>query len=396
MLQRFDPAAATAAYLAQMPPAVHAKATAYTHGSHWLLLWGFVVTLVAAIIIIRTGILVNVRRRLEATGSRPFVTPFVVGALYIALDWLMSLPWSVYASWWREKQYGLTSQAIGGWFGESVLSTAITALIGGLFFVALYALIRHSPRRWWLWSGALTAAFMLVGLLIAPVFIEPLFNTYTPAPPGAVRDAVVALARSTGVPSDKIFIYNGSRQSNAYTANVSGLAGTARVAMSDVMFAKGADIAEVRGVVGHEMGHYVRLHVLWGTLAFSLLAILAFFLMDRFFPAACSLLGARDVKGIADPAGLPVLLVLVGFLSLVGSPVTNTITRVTEADADRFSLEHAHEPDGLAKALVKTMEYRAADPTRLEEIIFYDHPSVSARVRAAMDWKADHFGELAK
>jgi STE24 endopeptidase len=396
MLQRFDPAAATAAYLAQMPPAVHAKATAYTHGSHWLLLWGFVVTLVAAIIIIRSGVLVNVRRRLEATGSRPFITPFVVGALYIALDWLMSLPWSVYASWWRERQYGLTSQAIGGWFGESVLSTAITALIGGLFFVALYALIRHSPRRWWLWSGALTAAFMLIGLLIAPVFIEPLFNTYTPAPPGAVRDAVVALARSTGVPSDKIFIYNGSKQSNANTANVSGLAGTARVAMSDVMFAKGADIAEVRGVVGHEMGHYVRLHVLWGTLAFSLLAILAFFLIDRFFAAACTLLGARDVKGIADPAGLPVLLVLVGFLSLVGSPVTNTITRVTEADADRFSLEHAHEPDGLSKALVKTMEYRAADPTRIEEIIFYDHPSVSSRVRAAMDWKADHLGELAK
>ncbi len=387
--QTFDPAAATAAYLAQMPPAAHVKATAYTQGSHWLLLWGVLVTILAAAIIIRTALLSRIERRLETTSSRSVLVPLALTAAYLGIDWLLSLPWSAYARWWRQKQYGLTSQAFSGWVTESAISLVILAVFGGLFFAALYALIRRSPRRWWLWSGALTAVFLLFGMLIAPLYIEPLFNNYTPAPPGPVRDAVVEMARANGVPSDKIFIYNGSKQSNAYTANVSGLAGTARVAMSDVMFQKDADLAEVRGVVGHEMGHYVRQHALWGALALALLATGIFFLVARYFDATARLLGA-DVKGIADPAGLPVLFVLINVIGLTATPITNTISRITEADADRFSLEHVHEPDGLSKALIKTMEYRAATPGRLEEIVFYDHPSVSSRVRRGMDWKAAH------
>ncbi|CAN5395618.1 M48 family metallopeptidase [soil metagenome] len=394
--QTFDPVAATAAYLAQMPPAVHIKATAYTQGSHWLLLWGVLVTIVVAAIIIRTGILGRIERRLETSRSRPVLVPLALTAVYLGIDWLLSLPWSAYARWWRQKQYGLTSQAFSGWITESAISIVILAVFGGLFFAALYALIRRSPRHWWLWSGALTAVFLLFGTLIAPLYIEPLFNNYAPAPPGPVRDAVVEMARANGVPSDKIFIYNGSKQSNAYTANVSGLAGTARVAMSDVMFQKDADLAEVRGVVGHEMGHCVRHHALWGALALALLATVVFLLVARYFDATARLLGAHDVKGIADPAGLPVLFVLINVIGLAATPITNTISRITEADADRFSLEHVHEPDGLSKALIKTMEYRAATPGRLEEIIFYDHPSVSSRVRRGMEWKAAHLNELAR
>jgi STE24 endopeptidase len=390
IFQRFDPAAATAAYLAQMPPEVHTKATAYTQGGHWLLLWSFLVTVVAAVIIIRLGVLGRIKRRLEATHRRPVIVRLVVTAVYMGLAWVLTLPWSVYSGWWRQKQYGLTSQAFGGWLVESLMSTIIGAVFAGLFFAALYALMRRSPRRWWLWSGALAMVFLLFGLLIAPIYIEPLFNKYTPAPSGPVRDAVVAMARANGVPSDKIFIYNGSKQSNAYTANVSGIAGTARVAMSDVMFLKDADLAEVRGVVGHEMGHYVHHHALWGALALGVLATLAFFLIARLFPGVAHLLGAHDVTGIADPSGLPVLLVLVSLIGLIATPLTNTLARTIEADADRFSLEHVNEPDGLSKALIKTMEYRAATPGAIEEIIFYDHPSVSSRVRRAMDWKATH------
>ncbi|MEO5814245.1 MAG: M48 family metalloprotease [Gemmatimonadaceae bacterium] len=392
ILQTFDPAAATAAYLAQMPPEVHTKATAYTQGGHWLLLWSFLVTAVATIIIVRSGVLRRIQQRLEATRARPVLVALAVTGVYMLFAWVISLPWEIYERWWRQKQYGLTSQPFGGWLGESLMSTIIGAIFAGLFFAALYALMRRSPRRWWLWSGVLAMVFLLFGLLLAPLYIEPLFNKYTPAPNGPVRDAVVAMARANGVPSDKIFIYNGSKQSNAYTANVSGIAGTARVAMSDVMFLKDADLAEVRGVVGHEMGHYVRQHALWGALALGVLAMLAFVLVAQFFPTAARMLGTRDLTGIADPVGLPVLLLLVSLLGLIGTPLTNTLARTIESDADRFSLEHVNEPDGLAKALIKTMEYRAATPSGLEEIIFYDHPSVSLRVRRAMEWKAAHLG----
>jgi STE24 endopeptidase len=198
------------------------------------------------------------------------------------------------------------------------------------------------------------------------------------------------MAKQVGMPSDKILIYNGSKQSNRYTANAGGVFGYGRVAMSDVMFQKDADLAEVKGVVGHEMGHYVRKHVLLAAIFQGLIALLGYFLVDRLFGWTARTFGARGVTGLADPAGIPLISIVLTAVTLLLTPVTNTFSRWVEADADHFSVVHFNEPDGLAKALVKTIEYRAATPGALEEFIFYDHPSVGSRVRAMMDWKAAH------
>jgi STE24 endopeptidase len=391
-LAQFDPAAATAAYMATLSAAAHARATAYTQGGHWVLLWGWAVTTLSAWIIIRGKLLPRAEAWIDRNEPRPVRVSVVIGALYLLFDFVLELPWNAYAQWWRQKCYGLTSQSFGGWLTEQVMGLAITLVIGVPFIVLLYTLMRRAPRTWWVWAGGLAVAGIAFMLMIGPIVIEPLFNTYTPASPGPVRDAVVALAEKAGVPSDKIYIYNGSKQSNRYTANVSGLGSSARVAMSDTMFAKGADIAEVRGVVGHEMGHYKRGHVIWMTLALGVLAVLAFWLTNRLFPHAARWLAA-DVRSIADPAGLPVLVAVITTLSVLATPLLSTLSRLQEADADSFSLQYANEPDGLSRALVKTIEYRASSPSDLEEFIFYDHPSVEHRVRKAMDWKAAHGGD---
>ena len=389
-MTNFDPAAATAQWLATLSPQETARAIAYTHGSHWLILWSFLVSALVAWIIVRTGLLVAIRSRIERRRRRPILASFVVALVYSAMSWALTLPWAIYQGWWREKQYGLTSQALGGWLGEAVIGAAISVVATSLLLVAIYALIRRARRFWWAWAAGVTAAFIVIGLVLAPLVIEPIFNTYTPAPNGPVRDAVVTLAKQTGTPSDKIFIYNGSKQSDRYTANVSGLFGTARVAMSDTMFKQGADLAEVRGVVGHEMGHYVRAHILWTVGILVLLSVLAFWLTDRLYPVAHRVLRADRVGDISDPAGLPVLALVLAFLGVLGTPVFATMTRTMEEDADHFSLVHANEPDGLSKALIKTAEYRAPSPSVIEEFLFYDHPSVENRIRRAMEWKATH------
>jgi STE24 endopeptidase len=386
MALAFDPDAATAAYMATLTPAQHAKAIAYTHGGEWLLLWGWAVGVLAAWIILRSGALARIRTRVR--GRNAGVAACALA--FFGLDWLIELLWAIYAQWWRERSYGLSRQPFGGWLGENALSAAISAVMLTLLALAVYALMRRSPRWWWAWSGAVAVVGVVLVVVITPVLIEPLFNSYTPAPPGSTRSAVVELAHRAGVPSDKILIYNGSKQSQRYTANVSGLFGTARVAMSDTMFQQGADLAEVRGVVGHEMGHYKRHHIFISAFLLGALAVLMLFVADRAFPAVARSLGADAVAGIADPAGLPVLVIIVATLALLATPVTNTLTRLQESDADRFSLRYAHEPDGLSKALVKTIEYRASSPGALEEAVFYDHPSVERRVHRAMVWKAEH------
>jgi STE24 endopeptidase len=138
------------------------------------------------------------------------------------------------------------------------------------------------------------------------------------------------------------------------------------------------------------MGHYVRKHVLLAAVFQGLLALVVYFLVDRLFGRAARVAGAKGVTGLADPAGFPVIAILVTAVTLIATPVSNTFSRWEEADADHFSVEHFNAPDGLAKALVKTIEYRAATPGALEEFVFYDHPSVGSRVRAMMDWKAAH------
>ena len=384
----FDPAAATAAYMATLSPAAHAKATAYTQGGHWLLLWSWLVSVVAAWLIIRSGVLVRTEAGLQRAKPRPVLVSIVLTALFVIIDAILELPWEIYARWWRETSYGLTSQAFTGWFTEQTISLGISVVMTCVFMAVLYAVIRKSARWWWAWAGGVVGVFILIVMVLGPIYIEPIFNHYTPAPPGPVRGAIVALAKKAEVPSDKIFIFDGSRQSNRYTANVSGLFGSARVAMSDVMFKKGADLAEVRGVVGHEMGHYRQGPLILAG-PFALLAIVAFGLTQLLFPIAARLLGAK-VAGIADPAGLPVLMAVIATLGLVGTPLTTGVSRWVEADADSFSLRTANEPDGLAKALVQTIEYRASSPSDLEEFLFYDHPSVEHRVRKAMDWKRAH------
>lgn len=381
----FDPQAATAAYIDSLGPQALAKAAAYTVGNHWLLLWGLLVTATVTWVLVRWGILERVATRLARRGANLRV--FVVGALYFVLASLLTLPWDLYANWWRELDYGRTSQPLGDFLGQQAIAVPILALLLGLFFVGVYALIRRAGQHWWIWSGALTAAALAVFLLAAPAVIEPIFNKFEPVPAGEVRDALVGMAREAGVPEDRIFVFDGSRQSNNFTANVSGLFGSARIAISDVAF-KGASLDEVKAVTSHEIGHYVLRHV-WRTVAvLSVLAIVFFWLADRLFPRFARVLGSRAT--LADPAGLPVVILMVSVFGLLAQPVINAFTRMGETEADRYSLETVNLPDALASALVKTAEYRYPRPSRLQEILFYSHPSVERRVRVAMEWKATH------
>jgi STE24 endopeptidase len=226
-----------------------------------------------------------------------------------------------------------------------------------------------------------------IAMLLAPVLIEPLFNKYEPVPAGQVRDAVVEMAQRAGIPPNKVYMFNGSRQSNNFTANAGGVGSTARVAISDVAF-KNASLDEVRAVTGHEIGHYVLKHSWWGILFYSVAAIILFWIADRTFPWFARRFGST--AALADPRGLPVLVFMVSLFGLLSLPVFNTFSRTLEAQADAYSLRTENRPDALSTSLVKTAEYRYPRPGRLEEIIFYDHPSVESRVRNAMEWKAAH------
>jgi STE24 endopeptidase len=182
-------------------------------------------------------------------------------------------------------------------------------------------------------------------------------------------------------------MYNGSRQSNNFTANAGGVGSTARVAISDVAF-KNATLDEVRAVTGHEIGHYVLKHTWWQLLFFSVSAVVLFWLSEKLYPRFARAFGTD--APIGDPRGIPVLFFMISLFGLIGMPILNTFARTMESEADMYSLRTENRPDALSTALVKTAEYRYPRPNAVEEFIFYDHPSVERRVRTAMEWKAAH------
>ncbi|WP_077146927.1 M48 family metalloprotease [Sphingopyxis sp. KK2] len=381
----FDPAAATAAYIDGLGPAALAKAAAYTTGSEWLLLWNVVVAAIVTFLFVRLRILDRISAKLERRGWA--VRTFLICAAFLLLSALLTLPWDLYTGFFRESAYGRTSQPLGDYLAQSAISLVIGTLFGALFFLGIYALIRRAGRRWWIWSGGLAATAILGILLVSPIVIEPLFNDYKPLPAGEVRDALEGQAKAAGIEPERIFVFDGSRQSNNFTANVSGLGHSARIAISDVAL-KGASLDEVKAVTGHEIGHYVLGQLWWMIAVFSLLAILLFFLADRLFPRFARLFGSD--AGLADARGFPVLMFIVSLFSLLAQPVQNWVVRKGETEADLYSVQTVNLPDAMASALVKTAEYRNPRPNAVEEILFYSHPSVERRVRAAMEWKAAH------
>lgn len=379
----FDPQAATDAHLEALTAADLALARDYTTGNHWLILTGLIVSALITWLIVKSGALDWMFNKVSE--RCPNLRVFLVAVLYSLVSSLLTLPYSIHTDWWRESEYGRTSQPLGDYLAQHAIEIVLASILGAVFFIGLYFLLRRTENFWWAWAGGLVATTMAVFLLFGPVLIEPLFNDFKPVPEGEVRDAVLKLAAEADIPADRIFVFDGSRQSNNFTANVSGIGGAARIAISDVALGE-ASLDEVKAVTGHEIGHYVLGHVWRQVAVLSLLAVIVFLLTARTYPFFARAFGTN--APIVDVRGLPILLFVVGLFSTMAQPAINTLIRVGEQEADDYSMVTVGLPDALASALVKTAEYRYPLAGPVEEAIFYTHPTVRNRVLKAMEWKA--------
>jgi STE24 endopeptidase len=300
----------------------------------------------------------------------------------------LSFPLNLYEHFFREHQYGFATQTFLPWFREQLIGFGLTIIGGTILLIALYTVFRRAPRTWWIWGTGLVVIFLFIVVFIAPLCIEPLFNTYKPLANVEIRDPILAMARANQIPAKQVFEVDASRQTTRVSANVSGVLGTTRIALNDNLL-KQCTLPEIRMVMAHEMGHYVLNHGAKLLTYFGIFILIGFALTSVFFDAAVKRWGIRwRVRGIADPAGLPLLVLILSTLLFIATPLLNTVVRVTEREADAFGINTSREPDGMAKAALKLGAYRKLDPTPLEEFIFFDHPSGRARIRMAMDWKA--------
>ncbi|MGI4741738.1 MAG: M48 family metallopeptidase [Janthinobacterium lividum] len=388
----FNVEAATRHYLDTLTPAQKAKSDAYFEGGYWLQFWDMVYALAVAGVFLRLGMSQRLRALAERLPRR-WLRTLAYAALYLLVSFVLTLPLTVYEGYVREHQYGLSNLTFGAWASETLTSLALSVVFGSLVILALYAAIRRAGASWWAWATVLLGVFLVIGIALGPVFISPLFNKYTALPPGPVRENILRIARANGAPANNVYYFDASRQSKRISANVSGLGSTIRVSLNDNLLRR-CTPAEIQAVMGHELGHYVLNHIVKSLVFFIVLLGVGFKLVDWAFRRLVARYGPGwDIAGPADVGGLPLFMALFAVAGLLATPLTNTIIRTNEQEADMFGLNAARQPDGFAAIAMKLSEYRKIEPTPLEEFIFFDHPSGRTRVQSAMRWKAEHLAD---
>ena len=387
-----DVDAATRAYLDTVSPAARASSDAYFEGGYVLQLVDFLVGGGIGVALLHTGASARIRDLAARVTRSRFVHVALYWALYVVVTTVLGFPLQLYEGYFREHAYGLSNLSFGGWLGEEAKGLAIGLVLGGIAVPLLYAILRKARRTWWVWGAIATMGFAVFVVAIAPVFVAPVFNSYTRLEDPKVRDPILALARANGIEAHDVWQFDASKQSKRVSANVSGFAGTERISLNDNLLNR-CSLPEIEAVMGHEMGHYVLHHIVKSLLAIGVVILLGFLFVRTGFERLRRRFEQRwRVDGVDDPAGFPLFLLLFSVYGLLTTPVTNTIIRTNEAEADLFGLNAARQPDGAAQAALKLGEYRKLDPGPVEEFVFFDHPSGRHRIEMAMRWKAEHVG----
>ncbi|HEY6578687.1 MAG TPA: M48 family metallopeptidase, partial [Rhizomicrobium sp.] len=355
---KFDPVKATNAYLARVSGAARQRSDSYFEGGYVLIVVDALYSIAVSVLLLWGGISASMRNAAQRLTRSRFLQAPIYVLMFVPLTTVLTFPLTVYEGFVREHAYGLSNQSLLQWSGDFGIAFCVQLVFFVIALTVIYAVIRATPRLWWAWGTLVAIGLFAIVAAVQPVFISPLFNHYQPLAESPLKEKILALAKANGIPADNVYEFDASRQSKRISANVSGLFGTTRISLNDNLMNRSTP-REIEAVLGHEMGHYVLDHVAIGLTWFGLVFLVAFLFLNWGFRALVGVFGGNwDVRSIEDPAGLPVLSGLLAIFLLIATPVTNTITRTIEAQADIFGLNAARQPDGFALATLQLSEYR--------------------------------------
>jgi Zn-dependent protease with chaperone function len=354
----------------------------FYRSSNWLwvlnVLWGVWLPGVLAF----SGISARLRNVAVRVGRVWFFTIGLYVVMYLALVYLLDLPLAYLEGYLRLHAYGLSNQSLHKWFGDSVIRLLISMAVGFALAWVPYLLMARSPKRWWIYTTLLSVPFLFAGMLIKPIWIDPLFNRFGPMKNQALEQKILALAGKAEIEGSSVFEVEKSVDTKAVNAYVTGVLATKRIVLWDTLLAK-LDEKEVLHVMGHEMGHYVLGHVARSIVLSAVLTLIGLFLVDwcgrRLLARYFKRLG---IDGLADVASLPLLLMLLEVAMLVLSPAALAYSRIQEREADKFALELTHDNHAGAHSFLKLMEENLSNPRPGPIYKFFrsSHPSIGERI----------------
>jgi Zn-dependent protease with chaperone function len=363
-------------------PEPSAKAVRYHRGGIWIAVFQTLLGLAISLLFLFTGWSARIRDVARRISPSWFLTIAIYGVIFSLLMAVIDLPVSYYTDFVREHRFGLSNQTFGKWLQDSLLNLAIGTLFSALLLWVPYGLLKRSPRRWWLYTGLLAVPFLLLLILIQPIWIDPLFNKFGPMKNQALEARILDLAAQAGIEGGRVFEVEKSADTRTLNAYVTGFGQTKRIVLWDTTIARLSE-EELLFVMGHEMGHYVLGHV-WKLIGFlSLLIIATLYLVYRTAQGLISRFHERfGFDSLADIASYPLLTLLFSLFFLVIQPAFLAFNRSSEREADRFGLEITRDNRHAATAFVKLQEDNLAIPRPhwLVELWRGSHPSLGDRI----------------
>lgn len=317
--------------------------------------------------------------------GRRFRTIALYGAAYVLIQAVVFLPLSWYSGYLRQHAYGLSTESAAEWLGDWSKAVALSALFAALLLWIPYQLLRASPRRWWLWTGLLTAPLTVLAMIVLPVYIAPLFDAYGRMRDTALEARIQELAARAGIPDSRIYEVRKSDETRRVNAFVTGFGGTKRIVLWDTLVDR-MQPDEVLAVVGHEMGHFVLRHTLTLILTNTLLVTLSLYAVHRV--AGWMIARHRRRFGfdrLDDVASLPLLSLVGGVVILAATPAALALSRWQEREADRFALEITRDNSAVARAFVRLQQDNLGVPRTglLFRLWRGSHPDLADRIEFA-------------
>ncbi len=300
---------------------------------------------------------------------------------------LLGLPLAYYSGYALPHRYGQSTQALGGWIKDQLLSFLLSGLIGLPVLEGVYWLLRVAGEWWWLWAALGYILFAVVLSNLAPVLIMPLFNKFVPLGEehAELIQRLTALAERAGTRVSGVFRFDMSKRTKAANAALTGLGSTRRIILGDTLLNEfTADEVEV--VIAHELGHHVHRDIPMGIAVSTILALVGLYLASLVLDGGARALG---FSGPADIAALPLFALTLGAFGLITLPLNNAYSRWRERRADRYALEATGKPAAFINAFVRLANQNLSDvePERWVVIVFYSHPPIQERIAAAQSFQ---------
>jgi len=350
----------------------------------WLVDQGL--SLLYALLWLVTGWSTATRAWLQSLTSNDWliVAGFVV--IFGGIYFLINLPLGYYTGYVLPHRFELSTQSFKDWLIDQAKGLAVGAVLGLFLIEMVYWILRVTGEAWWLW---LTAGMLLFSVLLsnlAPVLLMPIFNKFTPLGEdhADLAERLMNLAEKANTKVKGVFKMDMSRRTKQANAALTGLGNTRRIILGDTLIDEFSS-DEIETVLAHELGHHVHNDMAWLIGFGTLLTGLGFYLISLLMNWA---IGAFGLTGVADPAGLPALMILLSLYEMVIMPISNAFSRWRESKADDYALNATNKPDAYASAFTRLANQNLSevDPEPWVVFLFYSHPPLNTRIKKAEAW----------